>query len=75
MALSCLVTPVGKFLFAALIRLAPLAQVPPVLALERWVLSNYAFSVLGNVIFRISYLLFVLIGVYLTYVLAMILWT
>jgi hypothetical protein len=65
---------VGRLLFMFATRLIPLVPVPLVLILERWVLSTYWFSSSEIVIFRIAYLLFVLVGVYLTYVLAMICW-
>jgi hypothetical protein len=72
MVLHGLAVVVGRPLFVFATRLIPTVPVPLVLILERWVLSTYVFSSVGIVILRISYLLFVLVGVYLTYVLAMI---
>lgn len=65
---------VVRVIFAVLVRSLPLLPIPLVLETERWLVSNYVFSRLEVVVLRVSYLMFLLISVYLTYVLALICW-
>ncbi len=63
-----------KHLAEVLVLLSPLLPIPILLNLERWVLSNYAFSSLGIAVVRISFIVLLIFSVWLALALALVYW-
>ena len=61
-------------LLGVLVLLLPMLPLPTVLALERWVVSKYEFSLFGVIVFRVAYLVWLFLASYLTFAMGVMVW-